>query len=284
MSAAAARGCSASGAVLLFSSSLFIAILTGCAGQTPPVTSAVDTQGAARGYRALFRGRVTGSEGKTRFRMAAALAPPDSVRLEFFPPIGGARLIIASDGVTTTALMPADRIYVRQPTTAEGMEQLLGLPLVGGSLIALLTGQPMCSPEESEQFVRSGRPGTFGIRPSWYEIECPPAEFRYLARSEERGADLEEVTLKEGLSGEIIAEIEYDDFVDSAGARWPRQILMEITRGNTKVSLTATDGPAPGALAREIFAPSIPAGFEVQPRLSSLSAPGLLGPSAEQER
>jgi len=284
MSGAAVRGCPARGIALLFVVIVVIVILPGCAGQAPPTTDAIDAPGSARGYRALFRGRVTGSEGKTRFRMAAALAPPGRVRLEFFPPIGGARLIIASDGAMTTAMMPADRIYVRQPTTAESMEQLLGLPLVGESLIALLTGQPMCSPDESEQQVRSGKPGTFGIRPSWYEIECPPAQFRYLARSEERGADLEEVTLREGLSGEMIAEIEYDDFVESAGARWPRQILMEIARGNTKVSLTATDGPAPGVLAGEIFAPAIPAGFEMQPRLSSLSAPGLLGPPAEQER
>jgi hypothetical protein len=180
--------------------------------------------------------------------------------------------------------MPADRVYVRQPTTPESMEQLLGLPLAGEGLIALLTGQPMCAPDETEQQVRSGRPGTFGLRPSWYEIECPPADVRYLARSEERGADLQEATLREGLSGEMIVEIAYDDFVESAGARWPRQILMEIARGSTRVSLTATDGPAPGALAGEIFTPAIPAGFEMQPRLSSLPAPGLLGPPAEQER
>ena len=149
----------------------------------------------------------------------------------------------------TTALMPADRVYVRQPTTPESMEQLLGLPVAGEGLIALLTGQPMCAHDETLQQVRSGRPGTFGLRPSWYEIECPPADVRYLARCEERGTDLQEATLREGLSGEMIVEIAYDDFVESAGARWPRRILMEIARGSTKVSLPATDGPAPGVLA-----------------------------------
>jgi hypothetical protein len=106
---------------------------------------------------------------------------------------------------------------------------------------------------------------------------------RYLALSEERGADVQKATLREGLSGAMIAEIAYDDFVESAGARWPRQILMEIARGSTTVSLTATDGPVPGIMAGEIFAPAIPAGFAMQPRLSSLSSPGLLGPSAPQE-
>jgi len=261
-----------------------IAVMPSCSGQAPPATVAMDTPGAARGYRALFRGRVTGRDGTTRFRMAAALAPPDHVRLEFFPPVGGARLIIASDGATTTALIPADRLYLRQPTTPESMEKLLGLPLQGNGVIALLTGQPMCAPEESEQQVRSGRPGTFGLRPSWYEIECPPESVRYLARSEERGADLQNATLREGLTGEMIVEIAYDDFVESAGARWPRQILMDIARGSTRVSLTATDGPAPGNLAGEIFLPPIPDGFAMQTSLSSLPAPGLLGPSAEQER
>lgn len=216
--------------------------------------------------------------------MAAALLPPDRVRLEFFPPVGGPRLIIASDGSTTTALMPADRVYARQPTTREMMERLFGLPLEGEGLIALLTGQPMCSPDEADQQVRSGSAGTFGRRPSWYEIECPPAEVRYLARSQERGGDLEEATLREGLSGDMIVEIAYDDYVEQAGARWPRRIIMALARNSTTVLLTAIDGPQPGVLAGEIFAPTIPAGFAMQPRLSNLPAPGLLGPPAEQER
>jgi hypothetical protein len=284
MNNAAAGSCPSRGAPLLLVAICTVVLLAGCSGQAPPATEAVSAPDSARGYRALFRGRVTGSEGKTRFRMAAALAPPNRVRLEFFPPVGGARLIIASDGSMTTALMPADRVYVRQPTTRESMEQLLGLPLEGEGLIALLTGQPMCAPDEAEQQVRSGRPGTFGRRPSWYEIECPPADLRYLARCRERGSDLKEATLREGLSGEMIVEIAYDDYVESAGARWPRQILMEIARSSTRVSLTATDGPQPGVLAREIFTPAIPAGFEMQPSLSTLPAPGLLGPPAEQER
>ena len=272
------------GAALLLSACGVIVALSGCAGrQAGPATEAFSAPGSTHGYRALFRGRVTGSEGKTRFLLAVAFAPPGRVRFEFFPPVGGARLIIASDGTTTTALLPADRVYVRQPTTPESMEQLLGLPLEGESMIALLTGQPMCAPDETEQHVRSGRPGTFGLRPSWYEIECPPAAVRYLALSEERGADLQKAILREGLSGETIAEIAYDDFVESAGARWPRQILMDIARGGTTVSLTASEGPVPGIMAGEIFAPAIPAGFALQPRLSSLSAPGLLGPSARQE-
>jgi hypothetical protein len=280
----AAVGGPARGAACLLVVCGLIVVLSGCSGrQAPPATEAFSAPGSTHGYRALFRGRVTGSEGKTRFRMAAAFAPPGRVRLEFFPPVGGARLIIASDGTTTTALLPADRVYLRQPTTPESMEQLLGLPLEGESLIALLTGQPMCAPDKTEQHVRSGRPGTFGLRPSWYEIECPPAAVRYLALSEERGADVQKATLREGLSGAMIAEIAYDDFVESAGARWPRQILMEIARGSTTVSLTATDGPVPGIMAGEIFAPAIPAGFAMQPRLSSLSSPGLLGPSAPQE-
>ncbi len=216
--------------------------------------------------------------------MAAALLPPNRVRLEFFPPVGGARLIIASDGSTTTALMPVDRVYARQPTTPEIMERLLGLPFAGERLIALLTGQPMCAPDVADQQVRSGKPATFGRRPSWYEIECPPAEVRYLARSSERGGDLEKATIREGLTGDMILEVVYDDYVERAGARWPRRILMELARTGSRVTLSAIDGPHPGFLAGGIFAPEVPAGFELKPRLSTLPAPGLLGPLAEQER
>lgn len=285
MRGAAGVAAPARGAALLLLALVAIVLPAGCSGRhAAPATEAFSAPGSTHGYRTLFRGRASGSEGKTRFRMAAAFAPPGRVRLEFFPPVGGARLIIACDGTTTTALLPADRVYVRQPTTPENMDQLLGLPLEGESLIALLTGRPICPPEETEQHVRSGRPGTFGLRPSWYEIECPPAGVRYLARSEERGADLQQATLREGLSGAMIAEIAYDDFVESDGARWPRQILMEIARGGTTVSLTATDGPAPGIMAGEIFAPAIPEGFARQSRLTSRSAPGLLGSTGQPER
>jgi hypothetical protein len=277
-------GSGAARQALLLLATLIAFLVPGCAGQPPPSTDAFQTPDSARGYRALFRGRVDGSEGKTRFRMAVALLPPNRIRLEFFPPVGGARLIIASDGSTTTALMPIDRVYARQPTTPEIMEHLLGLPFEGEGLIALLTGQPMCAPDVADQQVHSGKPATFGRRPSWYEIGCPPAEVRYLARSPERGGDLKEAIIREGLTGDMILEVVYDDYVQGAGARWPRKILMDLARYNSKVSLSAIDGPQPSVLAADIFAPVVPAGFELKPSLSTLPAPGLLGPPAERER
>jgi hypothetical protein len=277
-------GAGAARQAFLLLAALIALLVAGCAGQPPPSTDALETPDSARGYRALFRGRVDGSEGKTRFRMAAALLPPNRIRLEFFPPVGGARLIVASDGSTTTALMPIDRVYARQPTTPEIMEHLLGLPFEGEGLIALLTGQAMCAPDVADQQVRSGKPATFGRRPSWYEIECPPADVRYLARSPERGGDLKEATIREGLTGDMILKVVYEDYVERAGARWPRRILMKLARTGSRVTLSAIDGPQPGFLAGDIFAPAVPAGFELNPRLSTLPAPGLLGPPAEQER
>jgi hypothetical protein len=273
--ARAVRGCLA--AVLLLAA-------IGCAGQAPPAAEpSQPPPGQARGYRALFRGRLEGDEARARFRMAAALRPPDGIRLEFFPPVGGARLIVASDGVAAVALMPLERSYAREAATGGIMDRLLGLPLDGEGLIALLTGRPLCAADAADGQVQSGAPATFGRQPSWYEIECPPAELRYLARSRERGGDLTEATIREGLSGDIILRVEYDDYVARAGARWPRSIQMELARTGSKVSLMAIEGPQPGLLADAIFSPAVPAGFSPSPVVPALTAPGLFGSSARPE-
>ena len=269
------------GPVLRVAAVLALTILTGCAGTPRPSVDAADGSPSVRGYRALFRGRADGPEGKRRFRMAAALLPPDRVRLEFFGPVGSARLIVASDGSTTTVLLPPERVYARQPTTPEIMNRLLGVPFEGSRLIALLTGQPMCSPEALEQQLRSSRPGTFGRRPSWHEIQCPPDEVRYRAVSRERGGDLQRATIREGISGDIILQVAYDDYKGGSGPRWPRKVSLMLARSASKVSLTLIDGPRSAPLAEAIFAPRVPDGFEFRSRLSFLPAPGLLGPTAE---
>jgi hypothetical protein len=254
-----------------------------CAGARPPLTDAASGAPAGTGYKALFRGDSRGPEGRTRFRMGVALLPPSRLRLEFFAPVGNPRLIVTTDGATATALLPARRAYDHAPATAETMERLVGVPLAAEDLIALLTGRPMCRPEAVDQQVNTRSAPLFGGTVAWYEVTCPPGDIRYQAVRQERGGLLERATIREGISGAMMLEVEYGDHEAGSGPRWPRQIRLHLARQQAKVTLTAIDGPWRREIAEEIFAPAIPDNFERRPEILSLSAPGFLGSVAEGE-
>jgi hypothetical protein len=254
-----------------------------CAGRSP-ISDATAPESVARGYRALFRAEVGGPGGGRRFRMAAALLPPDRLRLEFFGPAGGPRLIVAVDDAQALVLSPADRAYDAAEPTRATLERWVGVPVDARGLIALLTGRPMCGPESAEQQVRTRAAVAFGRDVSWYEVTCPPGDIRYEARCQDRGGVLKGAVIREGISGAIILEVEYHDHEEGLGPRWPRRIEMKITRSRTTVTLTAIEGPASGDLAESIFSPPVPEGFEKRPLAATLLAPGLLGSTADRER
>ena len=254
-----------------------------CAGRVP-VTEVPRSSPEARGYRALFRGEWRGSREQGRFRMAAALLPPDRARLEFFGPVGGARVVVAVDGHDAVAMLPGERAYDTAAATPETLDRLLGLPLEPSQLVALISGRPMCDADAARQQVQSRAAANFGRTIAWFEVTCPPGEIRYQARSHERGGVLSSATVREGLSGAMILEVEYDDYEEGLGPRWPRRLDVRLARKDATVTLIAVEGPAASDLAPEIFAPPVPPGFERRTLAGSRSAPGLLGSTADGER
>ncbi|HEU4402985.1 MAG TPA: hypothetical protein VFT43_12870 [Candidatus Polarisedimenticolia bacterium] len=250
----------------------------------PPMADASRPSPADRGYRALFRAESEGPGGKQRFRLAVALVPPDRLRLEFFGPVGGPRLVVASDGSQVTAMLPTERAYDSAPATSGNLDALIGVPLDGARLIALLTGRPMCPPESMRQEVHSKSAVTFGRTINWYEVSCPPDDIRYQAKCEDRGGILRQATVREGITGAMILEVEYDDHEAGLGPRWPRRIRVRMARTGSTVGLNAIDGPAPGEIPDAVFSPPVPEGFERRAMASLLSAPGLVGSTADKER
>jgi len=237
-----------------------------------------------RGYRALFRGESESPDGKERFKVAVALLPPDRLRLEFFGPVGGPRLILASDGTTVRILRPADRAFDSAEATVSSMDRLLGLPLDGRQILALLKARPMCDPEVTEHQVMTKAAATFGRTLAWYEVTCPPDDIRYEARCEDRGGILRQATVREGISGAMILQVEYGDHEEGLGPRWPRRIRLRMERARATVTLSALEGPEAGDVPEEIFSPPVPEGFERRSLFVSLAAPGLLGSTAGKER
>ncbi len=260
-----------------------LSLSSGCAGRAP-VADATAPATVARGYRALFRGEAEGPGAGRRFKMAAALLPPDRLRLEFFGPAGGPRLVVAVDGARALILSPGERAYDATEPTPAALERWVGVPLDARGLIALLTGRPMCGPEAAEQQVVTRAAVAFGRDVSWYDVTCPPGDIRYQASCQDRGGVLKGAVIREGISGAIILEVEYHDHEEGLGPRWPRRIEMKIARSRTTVTLTAIEGPAAGDLAEAIFSPPVPEGFEKRAFSTSLPAPGLLGSTADGER
>jgi len=255
------------------------ALCQGCA--SVPEAPATTGREGPRGYRALFRGTTESSAGKIRFRLAIALLPPDRLRLEFFGPAGGPRLVVASEGSAAVAILPGERIYDAGDADPATLERLVGLPLIPSQIIALLTGRPMCEPEVSEQRIQTRAAATFGRTLAWYTVTCPPGEIRYEARCDDRGGIIREASVKEGISGAIIVQAEYEDYDDRLGPRWPRRIRLRLAHKDAAVELVALEGPSVSAVPESIFSPPVPEGFVKRSLLTSLTEPGLLGSAGD---
>jgi hypothetical protein len=256
----------------------------GCAGRHAPDMPSQTSTAGARGYRALFRGESQGPDGKNRFRLAVAILPPDRLRLEFFGPVGGPRVIFAASSDRSVTLLPGERTYGESSSSASTVDKLLGVPVDVAGLVALLTARPMCPQESMQEEIRTRPAATFGRTLSWVEVSCPPGEIRYEARSEERGGALLSATVSEGISGAIILEADYGDYEKGLGPRWPRQVRLRIPRKDSAVQLAAMEGPWASDLAESIFAPEIPEGFERRDLTLFPGDPGLWGAQAIQER
>jgi hypothetical protein len=202
-----------------------------------------------------------------------AILPPDRLRLEFFGPVGGPRLIVAASSRSTLAILPAERAYERIASSSQAIDRLLGVPLDAPGLIALLTGRPMCAPEATRVEVMTRPAVTFGRTLSWFQVSCPPGEIRYQARCEDRGGTLLSATVSESISGAIILEADYGDYVKGLGPRWPRQVRMRLPGRAAAIQLSAVEGPWASDVPEAIFTPEIPEGFES--RTLSLSPSGL---------
>lgn len=248
-----------------------------CATGGPPATGSGKLPGSP-GYQALFRGHSEGRDGKTRFRLAVTLVPPDRLRLEFLGPIGGPRLVIAAGKDEAISLRPGERSYERAGSPAGVLDGILGVPLDSAGVVSLFMGRPMCPPEAVRVEVQTRPAATFGRTLSWYTVSCPPGEVRYQARCAERGGTLLSADVREGITGAIILEIEYGDYERGLGPRWPRQIRVRLPRREASVELSAVEGPWARNVPEEIVSTAIPDGFRELAPGSSPDLSGLLGP------
>ena len=206
--------------------------------------------------------------------MAAALRPPSRARLEFLGPIGGPRLVLATDGQRATAIRPQERQFDITAGTPGSMKRLLGLPLDGARLIALLSGAPLCRAPGPSDEEASGTPVHHGPTEP---VACPAGDVVVTEALGEGDEALRGAILRDAGTGAIIAEVEYGDRLPVPGGRWPRDIRVSLPPAEVTITLKALDGPAKARLQDELFAPVVPDGFEQRPLFGQADDPALYG-------
>ena len=233
-----------------------------CAGRVPLQDWSAG-EGAPSGSRVLYRVESEDASGSHRFRMAAALSSPSFVRLEFFGQVGGARLIVATDGRQVTILDPVHRTYQQGPDTPDTSERLLGLSLEGRRLFALLSGLLPCRPADRGDACVDGDLELDGIV---LAEDGRPAHLEWRWRADRS----------------VLAEVDYAPKANGPGAGWPADIHLRLPRRGAVIHLTATQGPEAGPVDQALFAPALPDGFTERPLPAAGAAPALLGsPAAE---
>jgi len=186
--------------------------------------------------------------------MALAMEWPDRFRLEFFGPIGGARLVMVSDGRSLRAALPAQRIFAEAEATPLSFQALLGIPMRSEDLVALLTGELYTRDqfgweggrESGSRVVDRPLPGGGGLR---YRIQLD-AEGR-IAGAEIEAAD--------GEFQPMTLQVEYADYQASPWGPLPHRLRLSRSGRSLELQLKKT---APGSPRPEAFDLTAPAGFE----------------------
>ncbi len=103
------------------------------------LTAEIALSGTARGER--IRGRVL-----------AGFAMPASMRLEGVAPFGAPVFILTSNPRDTTLLLPRDNRVVRQSSTEDILDSLMGLSFTVDDLLLILTGCIVSTPQVEQGF------------------------------------------------------------------------------------------------------------------------------------
>jgi hypothetical protein len=176
------------------------------------------------------------------------MAPPQRMRLEILPPVGGPRLVVTADGRRLLALDPPHRRAEIWDTEGEGVARLLGAAVGAAELRTLLEGKSPC-PREHASLDGSCPFGAGIYRPD------PTADTAAI-----RGAVLLDA------NGTPQLFVKYPP-PEPADGSWWRTIEIQRPGGRSRIRLTPASGPTPARLDPALFSTDPPEGFEPGPVL-----------------
>jgi hypothetical protein len=214
--------------------------------------------------RLLYDGRSREPAATHRFRLAVAYLPPEALRLEIYPPVGGARLIVTGDGSTLVALAPQERRFEALDAKGDGLARLVGVALDARAFVALLLGASPCADREA---------GTAEAPET-----CGTATWRFQrVGSQAHEDEAKRVARFIGNQGETLLSVEYGKGKKGAGA-WPDEVRLTWPDRAVTVDLLLRQGLADGeGLEPSAFHTEAPPGFVAGPVLEDAAgAPWLL--------
>lgn len=214
-----------------------MAPLAGC--RRPPHPLEAPAAGVGDAFRLLYRGEEIGAGAARGFRLALAAELPARFRLELLPPVGGARLVLVSDGNGLRGAAPGERLCSAAESDVSGLDRLIGLPVGSADLLRILLGRLAPSGEEATAMTA----GTVVLRP---ELDGEGA--------------LGGVTLQLG-SG-VVARVAYGAFIGGGAGAVPERV--RLMRGERGVALELREADA-GRPPAEAFELPCPAGFRQVP-------------------
>jgi hypothetical protein len=211
--------------------------------------------------RVLYDARLEDERGRrTGFRLAAAIVPPDRLRLESLGPAGGTRLLLVTDGARALAVIVPERRYDVAEASPASLERWTGLPLGPAALVRLLEEGRPCAGEGDDAcrglVFRPPAAGSAAVPPcGGLLLDDPGARTR--------------------------AAIECEA---AEGSTWPRRLRITLPASGRSIELRRSQGPAASDLSVALFSPEAPPGFERVPLLGEGAKGFLLEPPAGDER
>jgi hypothetical protein len=186
--------------------------------------------------RLLYDGRSEEPSATHRFRLAIAYLPPEALRIEIYPPVGGARLIVTGDGSRFLALEPQEKRFETLDPAGGGLARLVGVPLDARAFMAVLSGGSPCPPDAA-----AGTPESC-VTPAWrYERQAGDGRF-----SGDHGETILAVAWRSGKKGQ----------------NWPDEVRFSWPGRSVVVALELRQSPGNGAgLETSAFLTEAPPGF-----------------------
>ena len=114
-------------------------VLSACATATLPPPGVAVRAAAALSWSGSVRVSVSGKDVRGRSRVLMAFRRPDAVRIEIPGPSGVRLVAVAREG-RLTAVLPAERVFLKSAAAAEDLEALLGVALSPPELMDVLVG------------------------------------------------------------------------------------------------------------------------------------------------
>ena len=101
---------------------------------------------------------VSGRVGRQRVRgsLQVGLSRPGRVRIDAVAPFGAPIFVLASDGRTTTLVLPREQAVVRGATVAELLDALIQVPLTADDLASVMLACPRASVDSDQSRLLPG--------------------------------------------------------------------------------------------------------------------------------